>query len=93
MLYEDRVASLSDLGVKLRTLDQDAGLRLIGGAGKRKTLAFVTRFGPTYTMMTYSVISGGTPGKRLQTLESQDPAEVVEALSKLVKGRLRAWVY
>lgn len=93
MFYEDRVASFPDLERKLRTLDQDAGVRLIGGSGKRKTLAFVTRFGKTYTVMVYSVTGGGAPGKRLQASEFEDPVDVGRALRKLVRGRLRAWVY
>ena len=68
-------------------------MRLIGETGRRKTLAFVTRFGQTYTMMTYTMLGGGTPGRKLQTLEFQNPEDVERALRKLVKGRLRAWVY
>jgi hypothetical protein len=93
LFYEERVTSFPDLERKLRTLDQDAGVRLLGGTGRGRTLAFVTRFGPTYTMMTYSVVRGGLPGRRLQAVEFQDPADVERALRKLVKGKLHAWVY
>jgi hypothetical protein len=93
LFYEERVESFTDLGRKLRALDQDAGVRLIGGTGRRKILAFVTRFGPTYTMMAYSVVRGGTPGRRLQTVEFQNSRDLEMALRKFVKGRLQAWVY
>ena len=93
MFYEDRVTSFPALARRLRALDQDAGARLVGRSGKRRVFVFVTRFGPKYTMMTYSMGRGGMPGKRLQTLELDGHEAVEEALKKVVKGRLRAWVY
>jgi hypothetical protein len=93
LFYEDKVTSLPDLARRLRTLDQDAGVRVIGGSGKQRTLLFVTRFGPKYTMMKYTVGRGGMPGRRLQTLEIGSPEGVEEEVRKEVKGRLQAWVY
>lgn len=93
LFYEDRIHSLDELGLKLRSLDQDAGIRLIWGRGSGLSMAFVTRFGPTYTVMIYGVTRGGLPGKRRQTLEQCDPVEVEMSLRGMVKGKLQAWIY
>jgi hypothetical protein len=93
MHFEDRVASFSELERRLRVLDQDAGVRLIGESGREEVLAFVTRSGLKYTLMLYSLSRTGAPGKRLQTLEFEGFDGLEKALRKLVKGRLRAWVY
>ena len=93
MFYEDRVTSFPDLARRLRVLDQDAGVRLVGGPGRGKVLAFVTRSGPKYTMMTYAMGKAGTPTKRLQTIELGGFDSLEVALRKFVKGGLRAWVY
>ncbi|HME19694.1 MAG TPA: hypothetical protein VKF15_08175 [Nitrososphaerales archaeon] len=93
MYYEDKVTSFPDLARRLRSLDQDAGLRVIGGSGKQKILMFVTRFGPKYTIMTYTLRRKGTPGRRLQTLELENFEGVEEEVRKAVKGQLQAWVY
>lgn len=93
MLYEEKVTSFADLDKRLRLLDQDAGIRLIGRSGKKEVIAFVTRFGPTYTMMTYRFKRGGSPAERLQTLEFDDHRRVEKELRKLAGGRLQAWTY
>lgn len=93
MLFEDRIASFADLGKRLRTLDQDAGVRLIGGSGSKRYLTFVTRFGRKYTVMTYAMGKKGAPGKRLETLEFETPEGIDAFLRRSVKGRLQAWVY
>jgi hypothetical protein len=93
LFYEERIRSLPALRRCLRTIDQDAGLRLLGRTEAGRVLVFVTRFGRTYTMMSYSVTKGGAPAKRLETAEFQSPGEVERALKKVVKGRVRAWVY
>lgn len=92
MFYEDKVASFPALKRRLRILDQDEGIRLVARSGKKKSLVFVTRFGPKYTVMTYAMTKGGAPGKRLRTQEL-DGTEVDAALEKVVGGRLQAWVY
>jgi hypothetical protein len=93
LYYEDKVTAFPDLARRLRTLDQDAGVRVIGGSGRQKILLFVTRFGPKYTMMTYTLGKEGTPGRRLQTIELGSSEDVEEEVRKRVKGRLQAWVY
>ncbi len=93
MLYEEKVASFADLMRRVRALDQDAGVRLIGGSGRKKFLAFVTRFGDKYTLMTYTMSRTGAPGKRLQTLEFDGSEGLEGTLKEFVKGRLHAWIY
>lgn len=94
MFYEQPLTSFRDLARRLRSLDQDAGIRVVGRSGGKRVLVFVTRFGLKYTMMTYSVASGtGAPGRRLDTSEFDSPERVGAALRKLVPGRLQAWVY
>ncbi|MDG7011658.1 MAG: hypothetical protein JRN17_01030 [Nitrososphaerota archaeon] len=93
MFYEDKVVSFPALMMRLGVLDQDAGVRLIGESDGKKVYAFVTRFGPKYTVMTYSFGKRGAPGKRIRTQELGSLGEVETALKALVKGRLQAWVY
>jgi hypothetical protein len=93
MFYEDRVTSFADLMKRLRALDQDSGVRLIGGSGSKRFLVFVTRFGPKYTVMTYAMGRSGSPGKRLGTLNLDGLEDLEGAIRRLVKGPLRAWVY
>ncbi|MDG6938202.1 MAG: hypothetical protein JRN13_07235 [Nitrososphaerota archaeon] len=93
MLYEDTIASFPALVKRLGVLDQDSGVRLIGESGGKKIYAFVTRFGPKYTLMTYTLGKGGAPGRRIQTLEFEGLREIEETLKMLAKGRLRAWIY
>ena len=92
MLYEERVASLADLKRRLRVLDQDAGVRLVVGTGKKRSFMFVTRFGPKYTALTYSMLKSGAPGKKLQSAEFADFHGLEKYLGK-PSGPLRAWVY
>ena len=93
MPYEERVGSVSGLARRLRSLDQDAGIRILGRLGKRKVLVFVTRFESRYMVMTYSMKKGGGPGTRLRAVELDKPEEVIEALRKVAKGRLQARIY
>lgn len=94
MLYEQRLSSFPELARRLRTLDQDAGIRAMGRSGGKKVIVFVTRFGQKYTMMTYGTRSGRiTPGRRLNAIEFDSPEEVGTALQKFVSGRLQAWLY
>jgi hypothetical protein len=94
LLYERPLTSFSELARMLKSLDQDAGIRVGGKRGDRKVFVFVTRFGPKYTIMTYSVNSGtGGPGKRLDTSEFESSEEASAALRNLVPGRLHAWLY
>lgn len=94
MFYEQEVRSFPALSRRLRALDQDSGVRVLGGAGRRRYFLFVTRFGSRYTLMTYSVKGrSGTPGKKLETLEFGSLQGLEGALKKRVRGRLRAWIY
>ena len=92
MFYEDEVTSFKELERRLGTLDQDAGVRIITGTGRKRFLLFVSRFGERFTMMAYTM-KKGVPGKRLQTLEFDGLASLEAALKKFVKGGLHAWVY
>jgi hypothetical protein len=94
VFYEKPLTSFSELVRRLKSLDQDAGIRLVGRRRGRKVLVFVTRFGPKYTVMTYSVNSGtGGPGRRLNTSEFDSPETAGVALRNLISGRLHAWLY
>jgi hypothetical protein len=93
MFYEDRVVSFADLNRRLRALDQDSGVRVIGGAGSKRFLVFVTRFGRKYTLMTYAMKRGGAPGKKLETLELDGLEDLELTLRRLARSPLRAWVY
>jgi hypothetical protein len=92
MLYEQALSSFPELLKRLKALDQDAGVRVMGEVSGKKVFVFVTRFGPKFTMMSYAVRQGG-PGRRLQTLEFDSANAAVRALKELARGRLRAWVY
>jgi hypothetical protein len=77
-----------------RVLDEDSGIRLSGTLRGQRCLVFVTRFGPRYTMMAYSVKKGsGTPDRRLETTELNSPAALAAALRKVVGRRVRAYIY
>lgn len=93
MFYEEKVRSFSGLAKRLSSIDQDAGVRIVGRSGRRKLLVFVTRFENRYMVMTYAVKRGGAPGARLQAVELDGVEKVVGVLRKLAKGRLQAWIY
>ena len=94
VFYEQELTSFAELAKRLRVLDQDSGLRLIGRSGGKRVLVFVTRFGQRYTAMTYGVRKGAVaPSRRLQTMEFDTVEGLERALKGLVSGRVRAWVY
>lgn len=94
VFYEQEVSSFSALSKRLRVLDQDSGIRLLGGTGKKRFYVFVTRFGNRYTVMIYGIKGGSrTPGRKLKTFELESAERLEDALRKLVQGRLKAWVY
>ena len=94
MPYEEEFRSFAELMKRVRVLDQDAGVRLIGGSGSKRFLVFVTRFGPRYTVMSYSMRGrSGTPGKRLQALQVDGVGELERLLKGFAAGRIRAWIY
>ena len=94
LFYEKRVTSFDDLVKAIRVLDEDSGVRLIGERDGKKCLAFVTRFGHGFTMMTYSVVKKtGAPGRRLGVEQFDDVDAVAAALRTAAPGRIRAYVY
>lgn len=93
MFYERKVTSFADLMEGLRTLDEDSGVRLVRGSGRKRTLVFTTRSGQKYTMMEYTVKKEGTPGKRLRALEFGSAASLEAVLKGLIAGRIHAWIY
>lgn len=93
MFYEEKVSSFSGLAKRLRSIDQDAGVRVLGRSGRRKVVVFVTRFESRYMVMTYAMKRGGAPGRRLQAVELDGVKTVIGMLRKLAKGRLQAWIY
>lgn len=93
MFFEQPLTSFAQLARMVRSLDQDAGIRVVGKYGGKGVLVFVTRFGEKYTMMTYTKSGTGRPGRRLSTAEFDAPEDVGAALRELGGGRLRAWLY
>ncbi len=93
MFYEEKIGSFLGLAKRLRSIDQDSGVRMLGWSGRRKVLVFVTKFENEYVLMVYATKSGGAPGTRLQALELDEVEKVIGVLRKLTKGRLQAWIY
>ena len=94
LFFEKEVTSFADLVKAVRVLDQDSGIRLIGERNGRECLVFVTRFGESFTMMTYTMVSRtGAPGRRLGVLEFDGADAVAAALRRAAPGRIRAYVY
>ncbi len=93
MFYEEKVGSFQGLSRRLHSIDQDAGVRMIGWSERRKVLVFVTRFEDEFVVMTYAMKRGGAPGTRLQAVKLDEAEKVIGVLRKLSKGRLQAWIY
>ena len=94
MFYEKEVTSFDDLVNAVRVLDEDSGIRLIGERKGKGCLLFVTRFGESYTMMTYSMVrKTGAPGRRLSVAEFDGVHAVAAALRRAAPARVRAYVY
>lgn len=93
MFYEEKVGSFLGLAKRLRSIDQDSGVRMLGRSGRRKVLVFVTKFEDVYVVMVYATKSGGAPGTRLRIVELDDVEKVIGAMRELTKGRLQAWIY
>jgi len=94
LFYEKVVTSFDDLVNAVRVLDEDSGIRLIGERNGRGCLVFVTRFGESFTMMTYSVVrKTGAPGRRLGVVEFDGVDAAAGALRRAAPGRIRAFVY
>jgi hypothetical protein len=94
LFYEKEVSSFSALAKCLRILDEDSGIRVIGVRGGNMCMVFITRFGPKYTMMTYSMKRGAeVPARRLETLETDSIEALETALKRITAGGVRAYVY
>jgi len=94
LFYEKKVTSFGALVNAVEVLDEDSGIRLDGVRNGKKCLVFVTRFGTSYTMMTYSLAGKtGEPGKRLGVLEFDGVDAVAAELRSTAPGRIRAFVY
>jgi hypothetical protein len=87
LVYEKRLRSLSAVRRELESLDGDAGVRVAGRYGGVGCLAFVTRFGSTYTVLVCSVGDErrGVPREKLETREFTD-LEMVVAMLKSISG-------
>lgn len=95
LIYEKRVSTLAGLRKELRTLDGDAGIRISGAYGGRSCLAFVTRFGRTYTVIVYAV-KGATGRASAEMLASKEFIEVdgaVAFLTQMATPKVEAYVY
>ena len=94
MFYEKEVTSFDDLMKAAKVLDEDSGIRLVGERNGKKCLVFITRFGGSFAMMTYSMVrKTGVPGRRLGVAEFDDVDALAGALRRVAPGRIRAYVY
>jgi hypothetical protein len=94
LVHEREVSSFRGLMDEARVLDEDSGIRLDGFLDGQKCLVFVTRFGPTYTLMAYNVDGHtGTPRRRLKTVEVNTTLALASVLRSLVGRSVRAHIY
>ena len=94
MFYEKEVTSFDDLMKAAKVLDEDSGIRLVGERNGKKCLVFITRFGGSFAMMTYSMVrKTGAPGRRLEAVEFDGVDEFADALRRVAPSRIRAYVY
>ncbi len=95
MIYEKRLRSLPALRRELERLDGDAGVRLVGRFEGRRCLAFITRFGSTYTVLVYSAkgTTNPSPGAKVASKESDDVKELVRYLEPIAGAKVDAYSY
>ena len=95
MFFERRIGSLTAVAKEARTMDADAGIRISVVYEGRRCYAFLTRFGPRYTVMVYEKKAGrnGGLGKRLVSQELGRPEELVKFLRKVVPAKVEAFAY
>ena len=95
LFYERRIGSLSAVMKEAETMDADAGIRVVGRFGGRRCYAFVSRFGPRYTVMVYERRSGRKDGlgKRLATEEVAGTDQLKGFLKGIVTGKVEAYAY
>ena len=95
MFYERRIGSLAAVVKEAKTMDADAGIRLSGKYQGRICYAFLSRFGPKYTVMVYERKPGreGGVGKRLASLELDSLEELKDFLRRIASGSVEAFAY
>ena len=95
MLYERRIGSLAGVVKEAETMDADAGIRMSGVYAGLRCYAFVSRFGPRYTVMVYEKKSGhqGGLGKMLASQELDGPEALKTFLRNVVSGKVEAFAY
>lgn len=94
MFYERRMGSLAAVAREAESMDADAGIRVSGRYAGRRCYAFVSRFGPRYTVMLYERGGSGKElGKRLASEELESPEALKAFLRKIVSGKVEAFAY
>ena len=95
MFYERRLRSLAAIVSEASSMDADAGIRVSGSYGGRKCYAFVTRFGPRYTLMIYERKSGKLEGlgRNLASEDIEGLPGLRAWLKKVATGRFEAFAY
>ena len=95
MFYERRIGSLAAVIKEAKTMDADAGIRMSGKYAGRRCYAFVSRFGPRYTVMVYEKQRGRRSGlgRRLASEEVEGTAGLKAALRKVASGKVEAFAY
>jgi hypothetical protein len=95
LVYEKRLRSLSAMRRELESLDGDAGVRVAGRYGGVGCLAFVTRFGRTYTVLVCSARDGRglAPREKLETREFTDLEKVMAMLKSISGPKVDAYAY
>jgi hypothetical protein len=95
LLYERRIGSLAAVVKEAETMDADAGIRMSGLYAGRRCYAFVSRFGPRYTVMVYEKRGGRRDGlgKRLESQELDGPEALMAFLRKIISGKVEAFAY
>jgi hypothetical protein len=94
LFYERRLRSLAAVVGEAETMDADAGIRMSGTYGGARCYAFVSRFGPRYTVMVYEKNGAtGAVGKRLASEEHEGLEGLRAFLRKIVPSKLEAFAY
>jgi hypothetical protein len=95
LFYERRIGSLAAVVKEAETMDADAGIRMSGRYAGRRCYAFVSKFGPRYTVMVYAKKGGSKDGLgRMLASEELEGTEGLKAfLRKIVSRKVEAFAY
>lgn len=95
MFYEKKVDSFRRLMKEVRQLDSDAGIRLLATYDGKECFVFVSKSIRGYAIMVYSISRNAkpTPSRRLWSEEFARSSEVQSFLKRVIRGRVRAYVY